>query len=60
MGGFILPGLGNALANLAQDPSGGRSGRQGGGSPMSPTDIQKEKIINKYKAPAEIRKGGKY
>ena len=28
MGGFSLPGLGNALANLAQD--------QGSGSPMSP------------------------
>jgi len=59
MGGFILPGLGNALSNLAQD-HGGRSGRGGGASPMSPNDIQKEKIINKYKAPAEIRKGGKY
>jgi hypothetical protein len=49
MGGFSLPGLGNALANLAQD--------QGSGSPMSPGQMQKEKLINKYKAPSNVRKG---
>ena len=49
MGGFSLPGLGNALANLAQE--------QGSGSPMSPGQMQKEKLINKYKAPSNVRKG---
>lgn len=70
--GFVLPGLGNALASLAQEQHTGRTGRQGSGamSPAGQLDPTKtkehhnENLINKYKiqssaVPGQMRKGAK-